>query len=119
MAPSLAHGGFDEINVMGTEPECRGRMDARERPRPSDCARVRCCFPFISVLCSKLKRRHPKRLASEVDFGAIKNTDVFGGAYRDVFTASPKAACGARRVCSGIRCALMLSLLFPSRQLSG
>ena len=54
MAPSLAHGGFDEINVMGTEPECRGRMDARERPRPSDCARVRCCFLVLLSCSSKL-----------------------------------------------------------------
>ena len=99
MASSLAHSGSDEINVLGTEPECRGRMDARERPRPSDCARVRCCIPRPSVLFFEAQRKHPKRLASEVDFGAIKNTDVFGGAYRDVFTASPKAACGVRRDC--------------------
>ena len=97
-------------------------------PRAHGCARAApsfqlrksaLLFPRPSVLFFEAQRKHPKRLASEVDFGAIKNTDVFGGAYRDVFTASPKAACGARRVCSGIRCTLKLSLLFPSRQLSG
>jgi hypothetical protein len=58
---------------------------------PDLCVRRSDESPFSSGLSPRSLTKAPKRLASEVDFGAIKN--------RDGFTASPKAACGVRRDC--------------------
>jgi hypothetical protein len=38
-----------------------------------------------------------KRFASELDFGIVKNRDVFVEGPRDGFTPVPKSSCGAGR----------------------